>query len=84
MSTVDWFRVLADMQRCGMSLRQVSSRTGVTRWRIYEVWRGSTPDLRHADGEKLLALWCKHTRRQREQAPRLGMPNGDELQSGLQ
>jgi len=32
MSTVDWFRVLADMQRCGMSLRQVSSRTGVTRW----------------------------------------------------
>lgn len=69
--TRDWFRILADLQRCGLSLRQVATRVGCTRWRIYEVWRGATPDLRHADGERVLDLWCKLTKRSKDQAPTL-------------
>jgi hypothetical protein len=69
--TTDWFRVLSDLQRCGVSLRKVASRVGVTRWRIYEVWRGATPDLRHADGESVLELWAKHTQRSKDEAPKL-------------
>ena len=83
MSTVDWFRVLADMQRCGMSLRQVSSRTGVTRWIVYRVWRGTTEEFRHSDGERVLQLWAKATKRNVADAPKLLVRNEQSIRSGV-
>lgn len=68
--TVDWFRVLADLQRCGMSLRAVSRRAGVAYKRLYGVWRGETQDLRHADGESVLRIWAKTVQRDMVDAPK--------------
>lgn len=68
---IDWFRVVADLQRCGMSIRTVGGRSGVGYWRVYDAWRGRRQDLRHAEGERLLDVWSAATHRDKSDAPTL-------------
>lgn len=67
----DWFRVLADLRKCGYSLRAVARETGVRRGRISHVWAGTTGDFRHRDGVLVLQLWSRCTHRSIDDAPRL-------------
>lgn len=65
---VDWFRVIADLNRAGYSTRGFADSLGIARTTI-EGWKaGSEP--KHADGEKLLAWWSQVTGREVGTAPR--------------
>ena len=55
---VDWFRVLAELRRAGMSQCAVAKAIQVPRDRLKEWARGKSP--RYDDGRVLLMLWrCK-------------------------
>lgn len=54
---VDWFRVLADLRERGVTVRDVSDRTGIPRTTIHDLKSGKEP--RHSDGEKILAVWSE-------------------------
>lgn len=65
---IDWFRVIADLNRAGYSTRGFADSLGIARTTI-EGWKaGSEP--KHADGEKLLAWWSQVTGRDVGTAPR--------------
>jgi hypothetical protein len=66
---IDWFRILSDLQRCGVSLRQASQATRVRYGRLYRAWRNPEQDLRHGEGERVLRIWCDRTQRDRTEAP---------------
>ncbi len=74
---VDWFKVLTELQRCGLDLRSTSRATGVRYWRMYRVYRQQhlNVDLYHDEGEKLLGYWCTETHRDKDQAPKLRICN---------
>lgn len=55
---VDWFRVLAELRRAGMSQSAVAEAIDVPRDRLKEWARGKSP--RYDDGRALLMIWrCK-------------------------
>jgi hypothetical protein len=56
---VDWWRVTVDLQRCGVSLSDVSDLTLIPRSTLLG-YRNLDVEPRHADGEALLALWRQH------------------------
>lgn len=67
---VDWFRVIADLERFGYHTRKIAttiqvSRTAVIGWRN----RGARP--RHEDAEALIELWMAITRNGRETVHRV-------------
>jgi hypothetical protein len=65
---VDWFRLITDLNRAGHSTRRFADNLGIARTTI-EGWKaGSEP--KHADGERLIALWCERMGRGREHLPR--------------
>lgn len=65
---IDWFRVIADLNRAGYSTRGFADSLGIARMTI-EGWKaGSEP--KHADGEKLLTWWSQVTGRDVGTAPR--------------
>lgn len=63
----DWFRVLADLQRCRLHTRAVARRLGVGKTTVHGWKSGSEP--RHSDGERLIALWCHATSKARDEVP---------------
>lgn len=67
---IDWFRVFADINRCGVALARIADTLDIPYMRLYRA-RAGTHDLRHADGERVLAIWCDMTRRGRAQVPML-------------
>lgn len=52
---VDWFRVLAELQRAGLSQCEVARSLSLSRNRVKEWARGKCP--RYDDGRALLMLW---------------------------
>lgn len=64
---VDWFRLIADLNRAGHSTRRFADILGIPRTTI-EGWK-SGAEPKHADGERLIALWCEQLRRSRDQLP---------------
>lgn len=70
---IDWYRLLTDLQRCGLDLRAAARQAKVRYWPIYRVWRQDhrSIDLVHAEGEALLDLWADTTHRDRADAPKL-------------
>lgn len=67
---IDWFRVLADLRRAGLSTIAVGSQLQVPDSTIRGWKMGSEP--RHADGESLVDLWMRVLGRQRAQLPKQG------------
>lgn len=53
---VDWWRVLADLNRFGLSVTDVSSQTSIPRSTL-DGYKNLNVEPKHADGERLLALW---------------------------
>ena len=66
---IDWFRVLADLNRCGLPVASVSAQIIVPKSTILGWGQGAEP--RYADGEALTDLWCRVTSRERRQLPQL-------------
>jgi hypothetical protein len=67
---VDWFQILLDVQRKGYKLVNVSAVIDVPRTTMLG-WRDLEASPRHADGERLIALWCQVTGQQRESLPKM-------------
>lgn len=55
---VDWFRVLAELQGRGYNLANISAAINVPKSTMMG-WRNLDAEPRHADGERLIALWCR-------------------------
>lgn len=65
---IDWFRVIADLNRAGYSTRGFADSLGIARTTIQGWKSGAEP--KHADGERLLSWWSHVTGRPVEAAPR--------------
>jgi len=52
---VDWFQILADLRRIGLTDVVVAEQTGIPRTTLLGYKQGAEP--KHADGERLLAFW---------------------------
>lgn len=65
---IDWFRVMADLNRAGYSTRAFADSLGIARTTIQGWKSGAEP--KHADGERLLSWWSHVTGRPVDAAPR--------------
>lgn len=65
---IDWFRVIVDLGRAGMSYRALAESVGVSKSAVMGWVGGAEP--KHADGERLLAVWCDRTGKPADDAPR--------------
>lgn len=64
---VDWFRVIADLRRCGYSAQSVADVVGVARATILYWGQGGEP--KYTDGERLVAFWSQATELDRSMLP---------------
>lgn len=64
---VDWFRVIADLNRCGVSTAEVARRLGIGRSTVIGWRAGAEPG--YGDGDRLLALWSDTTGLARDTPP---------------
>lgn len=74
MLVIDWYRIVVDLQRCGMTIGAQARRAKIRYYVLYRrAWRqsGRTIDLPHAAGERLLRLWADTTLRDPVDAPTL-------------
>lgn len=65
---LDWFRIIDDLKRQGVSLYGIEVAIGVSVDKLFNYKRGGEP--RHSDGEKLLRLWAQVTGKATDAAPR--------------
>lgn len=65
---VDWFRVLAELQRAGLSQCEVARSLSLSRNRVKEWARGKCP--RYDDGRALLMLWRQACLRRAKLSPK--------------
>lgn len=72
---IDWSAILDELRRRGIGPSSVAEQIGIPKSTLLG-WRdGAQPG--HADGEKLLAFWCRVTSSARESAPRIRLyPSG--------
>lgn len=73
---IDWFRVLADLKRAGLSLRNIAALTGLSKTQLIGL-RNEDTEPKHLAGEALVVLWGKATNLGRESLPM----SGDEFAS---
>lgn len=64
---VDWFRVIADLRRCGYCAQAVADVVGVGRTTVLGWKQGNEPS--HATGERLISFWASSTGHARELLP---------------
>lgn len=69
---VDWFAILVGLQRCGLSAAAVAIQTTIPRTTILGYKQGAEP--KHADGERLIALWAGITGNDRKRVPMTSCP----------
>lgn len=67
---IDWFRVIVDLGRAGLSYRAIADRIGCGKNTVAGWANGAEP--RHSDGQALLALWSERTGRPVSEAPVVG------------
>lgn len=66
---VDWFRVVAELQRAGYNIENIAAAIGVAKSTLMG-WRNFPyHEPRHADGERLIVLWCRVVQQPREALP---------------
>ena len=65
---VNWFRVIVDLTTIGgVTLRQIAHAMQIPKATIINWKNGAEP--RHSDGERLIAFWCGHLGRERNELP---------------
>lgn len=64
---VDWFRVICDLIALEYDLQKISKAIDIADSTIHGWKMGTEP--RHADGERLVKLWCEVTGKPRKNLP---------------
>lgn len=64
---VDWFKVITQLSRAGLSPHAVSDAIGVPRSTLIGWKQGAEP--RYTEGERLVSLWCRTLSRDRSKLP---------------
>ncbi|AZS49325.1 hypothetical protein DM558_00375 [Entomomonas moraniae] len=64
---VDWFRVICELDDCKYDIQKISESIEIAYTTIHGWKMGTEP--RHADGERLIKLWCKVTGKSRKDLP---------------
>lgn len=64
---VDWWQMVVSLSQAGLSANKVSRVIDVPTSTIHGWKMGAEP--RHADGERLIALWCETHGHVREEVP---------------
>jgi hypothetical protein len=54
---VHWFRVIADLRTRGRTVQSIADEIDVPRRTVNDWATGAHP--KHADGERLISLWCR-------------------------
>lgn len=67
-SRIDWFRVLMDLKRAGLSLEAIAAKVGVSKSAVIG-WKNLFAEPKHGDGERLIWLWMAHTDHLRTELP---------------
>lgn len=76
---VDWFRITIEIERSGYSVENIAAAIGVARSTLLG-WRNFPfHEPRHADGERLVSLWCRVMQKPRDALPL----NVDDLMSAF-
>lgn len=57
---VDWFRVITDLNRIGLTDEMIGNEVGRSRSTIVNLRSGVASDLKFHEGERLIALWRSH------------------------
>ena len=57
---IDWFRVVTDLNRVGLSDQTIANEIGKSRTSIVALRKGEANDLKFHEGERLIALWRQH------------------------
>lgn len=70
-TSVDWARLLADVEARGIRLGEISRRTGIAQGTLRGYLDGGHPN--HWRGEVLIRLWCSTVEATREQLPRMSV-----------
>lgn len=66
---VDWFRVVAELQGKGYNIENIAAAIGVPKSTLMG-WRNFPyHEPRHADGERLVQLWCQVVDQPRDALP---------------
>ena len=68
---IDWFRITADLQAAGFTLRLIASLTGISKPTLLDL-RNKEADPKAHQGEVLLALWARETGQELAHVPRQG------------
>ncbi|EBY6473968.1 hypothetical protein EU408_11970 [Salmonella enterica subsp. enterica] len=66
---LDWFRVITEITRSGVSMQSLAEELDVSRPTLLNWKQGAEP--RHCDGENLIELWCALTHQERGNLPRI-------------
>lgn len=66
-SRVWWWRVLMDLRVIGWSAQRVARSTGIPKSTLLH-WMGGG-EAKHADGERVIRLWCFATGHTRNDIP---------------
>lgn len=77
---IDWFRVLADLKRAGLSLETIAGKVGVSKSAVVG-WKNLFAEPKHGDGERLIWLWMAYTDRLRAELPRETVGNPTSLRA---
>lgn len=64
---VHWFRIIAELRASGRSVQSIAAELGLARMTVNDWVNGAHP--RHADGERLLAIWMRELGTTRDQVP---------------
>jgi len=66
---IDWPQIIIEICRCGYRMEDVATLCQAKTSTVAGWKGGASP--RHADGERLVWLWCYVTKNNRETVPRL-------------
>jgi hypothetical protein len=66
---VNWFLVIVEMSRRGYSDTAIAGAIGTPRSTVRGWKQGAEP--RHADGERMILLWCQVTGMERDTLPKI-------------
>ena len=65
---VDWFRLLMDLKRAGLSLESIARMVEVSKSAVIG-WKNLDAEPKHREGERLIALWERMSGMPRESVP---------------
>ncbi len=70
---IDWYRLISDITRTGISGYDLADQTGIARSTIMG-WRDGIANPKWDDGEVIIALWCRVKDLDRSLLPRMPKP----------